>query len=84
MHIHTSNKLRITITSWERRRLKSPASLSFAQARIKETSKLRATGLCAGNSPVTGEFPTQMTSDAENVLIWWRHHELNLIVIDVC
>ena len=25
--------------------------------RIKKTSKLRATGLCAGNSPVTGEFP---------------------------
>ena len=25
----------------------------------KKTSKLRVTGLCAGNSPVTGEFPTQ-------------------------
>ena len=33
------------------------------------------TGLCAGNSLVTGEFPTQMTSNAENVYIWWRHHE---------
>ena len=32
------------------------------------------TGLCAGNSPVTGEFPAQMASNAENVLIWWRHH----------
>ena len=28
--------------------------------RSKKTSKLRVTGLCAGNSPVTGEFPTQM------------------------
>ena len=27
--------------------------------RSKETSKLRVTGLCAGNSPATGEFPTQ-------------------------
>ena len=22
----------------------------------------------------TGEFPTQMASNAENVSIWWRHH----------
>ena len=37
-------------------------------------SKLRVTGLCAGNSPVTGEFPAQMASNAENISIWWRHH----------
>ena len=30
--------------------------------------------LCAGNSPVTGEFPAQKTSNAENASIWWRHH----------
>ena len=30
--------------------------------------------LCVGNSPVTGEFPAQMVSNAENVSIWWRHH----------
>ena len=41
----------------------------------KKTSKLRFTGLCAGNSPVAGEFPAQMASYAENVSIWWRHHE---------
>ena len=41
-----------------------------------KTSKLRDTGLCAGNSPVTGEFPAQMASNAENVSIWWRHHEV--------
>ena len=35
----------------------------------KKTPKLRITGLCAGNSPVTGEFPAQMTSNAENVSI---------------
>ena len=40
----------------------------------KKTSKLRETGLCAGNSPVTGEFPAQKASDAENISIWWRHH----------
>ena len=27
--------------------------------RSKKTSKLRVTGLCAGNSPETGQFPTQ-------------------------
>ena len=30
-----------------------------------------------GNSPVTGEFPAQKASNAENVYIWWRHHEVN-------
>ena len=43
--------------------------------RSKKTSKLCVTGLCAGNSPVTGEFPAQMASNAENISIWWRHHE---------
>ena len=43
---------------------------TFIQAQIKkQTSELRATGLCAGNSPVTGEFPAQMASNAENVSI---------------
>ena len=41
--------------------------------RSKKTSKLRVTGLCAGNSPWTGEFPAQMASYAQNVSIWWRH-----------
>ena len=40
--------------------------------------KLRVTGLCEGNSPVTGEFPAQRASDAENVSIRWRHHEFRL------
>ena len=37
--------------------------------RSKKTSKLRVTGLCAGNSPGTAEFPAQMASYAENVSI---------------
>ena len=41
--------------------------------RSKKTSKLCVTGLCAGNSPVTGEFPAQRASKAENVSIWWRY-----------
>ena len=42
--------------------------------RSKKISNLCVTGLCAGNSPVTGEFPAQMASNVENVSIWWRHH----------
>ena len=45
--------------------------------RSKKISKLRVTGLCAGNSPRTGEFPAQRASYAENVSLWWRHHELD-------
>ena len=41
--------------------------------RSKKTSKLCITGLCEGNSPVTGEFPAQRASNVENVSIWWRH-----------
>ena len=43
--------------------------------RSKKTSKLRVSGLCAGNSPVNGEFPTQRARDAESVSISWRHYE---------
>ena len=42
--------------------------------RSKKTLKLRVTGLCEGNSSVTGEFPTQRARNAENVSIWWHHH----------
>ena len=47
------------------------------RCRSMKTSKLRVTGLCAGNSPVTGEFPTQVASNAENFSIWWRHHDIS-------
>ena len=56
--------------------------------RSKKTSKLRVTGLCAGNSPVAGEFPAQMASNAEIFSIWWRHHvtqvSLQLSCCDIC
>ena len=57
--------------------------------RWKKPSKLHVTGLCEGNSPVwrvTGEFPVQRASDAENVSIWRRYHigtDLDLCVIFV-
>ena len=45
----------------------------FTGHRSKKALKLRVTGLCAGNSLVTGEFPAQLASYVENVSIWWRH-----------
>ena len=49
------------------------------RCRSKKTPKLRATGLCAENSPVTGQFPAQMACNAENVSIWWRHHSYGVL-----
>ena len=46
--------------------------------RSNKTSNFRVTGLCEGNSPVTGEFLAQRASNAEIVSIWWRHHEKHL------
>ena len=40
--------------------------------RSKKRSKLRVTGLCAWNSPVTSEFLVHMASNDEKVSIWWR------------
>ena len=61
-------------------RLKSPAHDCLLnrlfRRRSKKTTKLRVTGLCVGNTPVTGEFPAQIASNAENVSIWWRHHDM--------
>ena len=77
----------ITLTpQWARWRLKSPASplytQPFIQAHIKENTKARVTGLCAGNSPVTGEFPAQMASNAKNVSIWWYHPDRKFSYFD--
>ena len=74
-----SDSLSMTMTlEWARWRLKSPTSRLFTHlfilTQINEISKLRVTGHCAGNSPVTGEFDAQMASNAATVSIWWRHH----------
>ena len=49
--------------------------------RSKKISKLHVTGICVGNSPETGEFPAQMASNAENVSIWWRHHDMRKLLL---
>ena len=52
-----------------------PHDCLLDRRRWKKICKLRVTDLCVGNSPVTGKFPTQTASNAENVSTWWRHHE---------
>ena len=45
----------------------------------KKTSKLRGTGLCEDNLPVTNEFPAQRASNEENVSILWCHHAMGFL-----
>ena len=47
-----------------------------------KTSKLCVTGLCEGNSPVTGEFPAQRSSNEENFSIWWLHHVYSIFTVN--
>ena len=50
-------------------------STAYSKHRSKKTSKLCVTGLCEGNSLVTGELPWQRDSNAGNVYLWWCHHD---------
>ena len=69
--------LHITMTSqWAPWRLKSPPSPLFTQpfigVQIEENIK------APRQWPSCGEF-TQRASNAENVSIWWRHHEVPVV-----
>ena len=44
---------------------------AFIQTQFKEDIK----------APRPGEFPAQMASNAENVSIWWRHHDCYLSIL---
>ena len=48
------------------------------QTQIKENIKGPHHWPLCGEFTGTGEFPAQMASNAENVSIWWRHHELGI------
>ena len=59
---------------WNHRRLDALLTHLFRR-RSKNVSKLRIIGLCEGNPPVSGGFPSQRVSNTENYSISWRHHE---------
>ena len=50
----------------------------------KKTPKLSVTGLCEGNPPVIGVFPSQRANNAENVSIWWHHHDKCYAAVGQC
>ena len=50
-------------------------STVYSDADQRKHQSSASLAICAGNSPGTGEFPVQRASNAENVSIWWRHHE---------
>ena len=70
------------MSQWLPWRLKSPLSRLFAQpfiqAHIKENIKAAHLWPCEGNLLMTSGFPSQKTSNAENVSIWWRPHDSTL------
>ena len=72
-------------SEWARYRLKSPASRlfiqPFIQTQIKENIKAPRHWPLCGEFTGTGEFPAQRASYAENVSIWWRHHETKTIQV---
>ena len=70
--IMISNKFEAGVSN--HRRLDCSFAQTFVQMQIKGNIKLRATGLCGGNPPATGEFPSQRAINAENVPVWSRHH----------
>ena len=49
-------------------------NLLWSTSKKHQSSALLA--VCNGSSPVTGEFPAQMASNAEYVSILWRHQTL--------
>ena len=50
----------------------------YSGADQRKLQRNRVTGLSAGNSPMTGEFPAQKARDAETLSIWLHHHGYRL------
>ena len=58
-HISSYNDVIMRALTSQITSLTTVYSTVYSRRRSKKKSKLRVTGLCAGNSPVTGEFPAQ-------------------------
>ena len=69
LHIHHRDVIMSKMTS-QFTSLMIVYSIFLFMRSSKKTSKLRVTDLCEGNSP------SQRASNAENVSIWWRHHDM--------
>ena len=82
MSPHKTSARNITLTSqWALWCLKSPASPLFTQLFIQVQIKENIKAL--RHWPLCGEFTALKASNAENVSIWWRHHEcVNVVCIE--
>ena len=75
-YIFSANQSHISASCDTKKKMPHDCILNILfRLRSKKTSKLHVTGLCVGNSRVTGEFPAQKASDAEKFSNWWRHHD---------
>ena len=57
----------------DQRKHKSSASLAFVRGIHR--GPVNSPHIWPVTREFTGEFPAQMASNAENVSIWWRHHD---------
>ena len=56
--------------------------MSYFWITAKKISKFRITSLLWGVTPVTGAFPSQMSSNAESISISWYHVQCDHIILD--
>ena len=54
------------------------------RAHTKENIKAPLHWPLCGKFTATGEFPVRMASNADNVSIWWRHHENGPLNHNLC
>ena len=69
-----ASQISVSIVSLQWRHNGRDSVSNHQLSRLIRSRSKKTSGLCAGNSPETGEFPAQRASNAENVSIWWRHH----------
>ena len=72
-----------TVSWWRHRMMTFSALLALCEGNPTITGGFPHKGqwrgalmlsLISARTPVTGEFPAQRASNAENVSVWWRHH----------
>ena len=70
IHLHYNDVIMSAVAS----QITIVYSTVYWGANQRKKPKLLVSGLCAGNPPVTGEFPAQMANNEDNISIWSRHH----------
>ena len=79
-NIHHYDDIIMTTVSSQITSLAVVYSIVYSGADERKHQTPRHWPLC-GEFTGTGEFPAQRASNAENVPIWWRHHDYNITVM---